>query len=210
MSDESLRVAGLLLAAGASSRLGRSKQLVKIDGVPLVRRAALTALKSGCDRVFVVVGANRPPIVEAIADLDVEIIDNRQWPEGIGSSVRIGVGRISACSPKYDAVLVMLADQIKIGTEHLEQIIEAFRRHHAIVASEYDNSLGVPALFPRRYISELRQLTGDAGAKLLLRKHASEVRWISCPQASVDMDTPGDFHGIAAGKNHSKRPDSSE
>ncbi|MCI0668054.1 MAG: nucleotidyltransferase family protein [Methylococcaceae bacterium] len=190
MSDESSRVAGLLLAAGLSSRLGRPKQLVLLEGIPLVRRASLAALASGCDRVFVVVGANRTPIVEAIADLDVETIVNRAWQEGIGSSVRAGVERISSCTPGYSAVLVMLADQIKIGTQHLDPLIEAFRRYRGIAASEYDNTLGVPALFPRRYFDELRLLAGDTGAKSMLRKYASRVTPVSCPEASADLDTP--------------------
>jgi molybdenum cofactor cytidylyltransferase len=195
MTEANGRIAGLVLAAGSSSRLGRPKQLLPVDGVPLVRRAALAALNSSCERVFIVVGANRTAVIRAIADLNVEIICNRGWQEGIGGSVRTGIGTIGR-TPDYDAALLMLVDQIRIDSEHLESLIAAFRRHQQIAASGYDSILGVPALFPRRYFGELRQLRGDSGAKGLLGKYASSIVSIPCPEASVDVDTPADASGL--------------
>lgn len=189
MPDRSHRIAGLLLAAGASSRLGHPKQLMEIDGIPLVRRAALNALATACDRVFVVVGANRAPVVAAMAGLDVEIVENRGWPEGIGSSLRVGIRWVEACEPGYDAVLIMLVDQYKVGVEHLDRLIAAFRQSGIIAASEYDGAPGVPALFPSLYFRALRELAGDTGAKSLLGKPCSQVVRIPCPDASFDLDT---------------------
>lgn len=199
MPDRNPQVAGLVLAAGSSSRLGRPKQLLKIDGIPMVLRAVRCACSSNCNRIFVVVGANRSPIVDAINDLDVEIVENRQWREGIGSSIRTAVERIEVDPCAYDAALVMLADQIRIRVEQLNRIIDTFRSKGSIVASNYENTLGVPALFPREYFHELRKLAGDTGAKSLLSRHQSQVIRVDCPEASADVDTAQDLVDAEAG-----------
>jgi CTP:molybdopterin cytidylyltransferase MocA len=193
MPEVDPEIAGLVLAAGGSTRLGRPKQLVQIDGVPLVRRAVLTALGCRGVRVLVVVGANQEMVAAALAGLKIEIVHNGNWREGIGSSIRTGIERIIQENRPYDAVMILLADQYKIESEHLERLIEAFHRSGQITASEYDDTMGVPALFPRNALEKLRKLTGDTGARALLRNHGSEITRIPCPQASFDLDTLSDI-----------------
>ncbi|MBN2700462.1 MAG: nucleotidyltransferase family protein [Methylothermaceae bacterium] len=189
MPERERGIAGLVLAAGASSRLGRPKQLLTLDGVPLVRRTVLNALESLCDRVFVVVGAHRNLIMEAISDLDVAPVYNRAWREGMGGSVRVGIARMG----NYRAVLIILTDQIRVGVAHLDRLIEAFERYGEIAASKYADTLGVPALFPRRYFDDLQRLSGDSGAKFLLERYARRVIRIPCPEAIVDIDDAYDL-----------------
>lgn len=188
-----MNICGLILAAGASTRLGRPKQLLRAQGKPLLEKAAETALEARLDAVYVVLGARYEEIKTSIQHLPVQLIRNEQWQEGIGSSISSGI-RATRASDNYDAVLIMLTDQLHINGAHLSSLVNNYLKssHKAIVATTYGHQTGVPALFDKYYFPQLEDLSGDIGAKKLIGQHMDRVRSINFEQASIDIDTPED------------------
>ncbi len=174
----------IILAAGASRRLGWPKQSVEVDGESLVHRAARAALEAGLDPVFIVLGAGAEALQPLVADLPVEIVPNRHWEEGMSSSIRVG---LEALPPAARAVVLMVCDQIHLEATVLERLIQAFQAsptHPA--ACLYEGNLGVPAIFPRSAFAELAALRGDKGARLLLQQPGvTPVAW---PEGRLDLD----------------------
>jgi CTP:molybdopterin cytidylyltransferase MocA len=184
----------LILAAGASTRLGQPKQLARIGG-----RAALQttigATQAAVEQVTVVLGAQAAQITRLLQHSVVNAIVNRQWEEGLASSIRCG---IASLGPGCDAVLVVLGDQIALTANDLKRLIDAWQGQESITAAVYKSQPGVPAIFPRWCFSELMQLRGDTGAKLLLRRHAHRLIQVPMPNAAVDLDTPEDLKALQA------------
>ena len=174
--------------------MGSPKQLLRLDGESLVRRAATTALASRCTRVLVVIGANAEAVAREIEDLAVERVENAHWAQGISSSIRAGVETAAAAQPVADAVLITLADQPNVTSALLDRLIAAGVTAPAgLVACEYAGTLGAPALFDRRHFDALRELSGDRGGKALLAAHAEAVVRIPFAAAAIDLDTPDDY-----------------
>jgi molybdenum cofactor cytidylyltransferase len=188
----------IILAAGGSSRMnGVSKQLLEFNGRSLLRRAAETALSSSCRPVLVVLGANVEKILPEIEDLPLIIELNKDWRQGMGSSIKAGLSKILKDTPELEAVILMLADQPLITAEILDRLAEA---HSAsglpIIASEYENTVGVPALFSRPIFDKLLALPDDAGAKSLMQKDPANVKKIPVPEAAVDVDSEEDYYRL--------------
>ncbi len=182
-------LAAVLLAAGGSQRLGRPKQLLDWNGEPLVRRAARTALDAGVDELIVVLGAHRSEVADALEGLDLRVVENAAWPEGLGSSIACGMEAVSG-----DAVLLLLADQPGVDSALLRRMIEGARSGHRRVACAYDGVLGVPALFADPSdLAVLRGLSGNRGARALLAATPQSVLAIPAPEACVDIDDEADW-----------------
>lgn len=176
----------ILLAAGASRRLGTPKQLLEFEGEPLVRRAARAALTTHPAQALAVLGANAGAVFAAIADLDLERVDCPHWEEGLSASLGAGVGALTA---DIDGVLVVLCDQPALSAAHLQTLVAAWREAPARpAASAYAGVLGVPAILPRAWFADIFALTGDRGARELLRACASEVNAVPAPALSWDID----------------------
>jgi len=190
------KVAAIILAAGGSSRMGRPKQLLKTDGVSFVRRTAETALASQCYRVFVVVGAQSDAVREELEGLDLTIVTNTLWHSGMGSSIRTGMQALKSDRHTYGAALFLLIDQPAVTTALINTIMGAFRKGSDLVASEYANSFGVPALFAAAYFEALGNLPSDSGAKVLLKRHGADVTRILFPEGAFDIDTQVDFERL--------------
>jgi len=191
----------VLLAAGASQRMGQPKQLMNYRGKTLLRHAVDTALAARVDRVIVVLGANVDAIRAALsngvfADA-VEIVHNACWEEGMGTSIHAGVRR--AGELQLDAVILALGDQPLVTAEIYNRLIA---EHEAtgkpIVTSEYAGTVGVPVLFSEQYFPNLLALQPDQGCKGVILKHNDNALRIACPEAEVDIDTPGDFQKLEA------------
>ncbi len=187
-------VYAVVLAAGASSRLGRPKQLLTWRNRYLLEHAIEHADALLTGRVVVVLGAHSEAI-QAAADLDnVVLAYNPDWREGIASSIRAGVDALPALA---EAALLLLCDQPMIGREQLQRLLEAWRNEPSrIVASHYNNSVGVPALFPAVYFAALRELRGDRGAKSLLLDRRQTLIEIPLRQAEWDIDVMDDFNHL--------------
>ncbi len=186
-----MTIGTIILAAGASSRLGQPKQLLEHNGVPLVRHMAQLAVDFNAGPIVVVTGANAEAVTEALHDLRVRHVLNPDWETGMASSLKIGVEALEKTFP--EAILVLLTDQPYVTRALLEQLAErATSTHKAIIASQYGDALGVPILFRPAFFDKLKALTGDTGARQLVRNHPDDVASVSFEQGSIDLDTPED------------------
>jgi molybdenum cofactor cytidylyltransferase len=186
----------LVLAAGASRRFGSPKQLVRFDGQSLLQRAVAHASELLGSAVTVVLGAHAAEIAETLPTGSAGVLINRDWQEGIASSIRIGVQRLpGAC----DGVMLVLADQPLVGSETLRRLMTAWRRQpRNIIASRYGSVTGVPAIFPRWCFSDLTNLRGDAGARIVIRRYSDHVVRLAHPEAAVDIDYPDDLLNLSS------------
>lgn len=190
----SSNVYAIILAAGASSRLGRPKQLLRWQNRSLLELTVANATSLLPERVFVVLGAHAEAIHNTTALGHVRVIHNPNWREGIASSIRTG---IRALPKSADAALMLLCDQPLLGREHLQTLLDAWHREPTrIIASRYHQMPGVPALFPASYFNELLTLAGDQGAKRLLLKYSRSLLQLSLREAELDIDTLDDFNHL--------------
>jgi len=190
------KIAAIILAAGPSSRLGRPKQLVEVDGQSLIERALDAANGAGCEPVLVVIGANDRQVVARIRKSGAEIVKNVDWKKGLGSSIRAGIERLLKSDPETSAVLLMVCDQPLVLAQHLRRLVD-FRREtgRPIVCSRYAETVGVPAIFGREFFGELMQL-GEHGAKQLLLSHPDQSAQITLPEAELDIDEEADIERL--------------
>jgi molybdenum cofactor cytidylyltransferase len=186
----------VILAAGASRRLGRPKQLVEIGGQPLVRRAAEAALATGSRSVHVVVGAEASRVRGALEGLPVGVILNEEWEEGIASSIRRAVDAIDRHASFIETMTLMLCDQPGVSTVVLVRLVDTWRATRAaVVASRYPEGPGVPALFQAELFSALKELRGDLGARQLIRQLDRDVVTVEL-ESPEDIDTPDDLQRL--------------
>ena len=184
----------ILLAAGASSRFGSPKQLVRFEGESLLRRAARTAIASGCEPVIVVLGANAERLLSECVDLAVTIVVNVDWEEGMSSSIRRGVATLDEFA--VADVVLLLVDQPLVTADALRTLVALRREHGALAAAAVypDGALGPPVVFDRRLFPDLLALRGAHGAKTLLRSLSPDaIARLPLPEAALDIDTVNDY-----------------
>jgi molybdenum cofactor cytidylyltransferase len=185
----------VLLAAGESQRYGDIKQLVEIEGQPMVRRIARTALARGLP-VIVVTGAHAERVEAVLDDLSLQIIRHAGWQDGMGSSLAAGIRCVEASFPQASAVLICLADQPLLG----DALFQAMLQRHAeapdrLLVTEQDGISGPPVLFPRDCFGALTALSGSRGAHDLIAREAARVeRFVSADVG--DVDTPQDLQRV--------------
>jgi molybdenum cofactor cytidylyltransferase len=197
VENNSASVGAVVLAAGSSSRMGRPKQTLRFGGESLLRRAALAALGAGCRPVIVVTGAHAELSRGELDGLDAREVLNPLWETGMASSVRAGVEALAGADA--DAAVLLLCDQPHVTADIIAGLVAAHRATgRPVVASAYGGSFGVPALFVRALFAELARLEGTAGAKQVIKRHASEAHFLSFPGGEVDVDTPDDFSRLTA------------
>lgn len=190
-------VAGVILAAGSSSRLGTPKQLLRLRGETLLHRTVRLALAAGLEPVHVVLGCNAPAVGAALEELHsrVATVINPDWQTGMGSSLARGIASLPP-GAGFDtgpaAALVLVTDQPRVSHALLAEVVAAFRSGGApLVASRYaSGAVGVPALFARRYFPELTRLTGDRGARALFSRYRDDLVKVAFPEGDLDIDTP--------------------
>jgi len=185
-------VAGVVLAAGSSARLGRAKQLVRFCREPLVRRAARAATRAGLSPVVVVVGARAGEVRSVLEGLPVGLVRNAGWREGLASSIRSGV-RAVRDAPGVGAVMLMVCDQPALDASVLRKLLRAWHGGaRPAAACAYAGTLGVPAVFGRSSFPALMRLRGDHGAKTVLRREGRRVARIAWPAGARDVDRVAD------------------
>jgi len=195
-SSEAPTLAGVLLAAGESVRLGQPKQLVMLDGESLVRRAAQLLLSVGVEPVAVTGHCSRE-VNRELEDLPLTTVLNPDWKQGMGGSIACGVQNISG---NVDGVLLVLCDQWRVEKEDLSKIISIWTSDisRICVASWRDKNgpvSGPPAIFPCKYIHELKFLNKDKGAKAIIDRH-QHVRYMEMENAAYDLDRPEDLEQL--------------
>lgn len=185
------RVYAIILAAGSSSRLGKPKQLLEWQGRSFLQHAIDNACSLLNERVIVVLGANAEAIRSSV-ELDcVQVVLNPDWQEGIAASIRAG---IAALPGQAEAALVLLADQPLVGSEALKNLLDNWQNaRQRIAVCYYNDTVGVPALFPSAYFDMLSALRGDLGAKRLLLEQSENLLKIPLPEAELDIDTNDDL-----------------
>ena len=183
----------ILLAAGASARLGEPKQLLRFQGETLLRRSVKVALAAS-NRVIVTLGSRIEILRKEIEDLPVEIVENKDWATGMSGSIKVSLKKFLDDADKVKAVIVMVCDQPFVNEKLLEKIITKFQETGSpIVACEYQNAIGVPALFHKNLFPELLALDAQTGAKQLIKKYHALAAAISFPEGAFDVDTPADY-----------------
>jgi molybdenum cofactor cytidylyltransferase len=183
--------AAIILAAGGSERLGKSKQMLEWKGKPFVRQVAETALAAGLQKVIVVTGSDARTTEAALQGLDVQIVRNEAWQAGQSSSVKAG---LAALPGNIGSALFMVVDQPQLPIA----LIDGLRAEHAatmapIVAPLVDGHRSNPALFDRSTFADFAGLEGDVGGRAIFSKHhVTWVPWLD-PSISIDVDTPEDY-----------------
>jgi molybdenum cofactor cytidylyltransferase len=191
------RVVGVMLAAGASVRLGRPKQLLDLAGKPLIRHSVRHALAANLDEVIVVLGARADEVLAAIEDLPVTVVTNPEFAAGQSTSFRAGLAEAEASGA--GAVVVLLGDQPEIEPSHIDAVVAGYLRGGAsIVQALYGDQPGHPVLFSRPLFSELEAVTGDEGARSVIRHHQAEVLRVRVADGPppADIDTEADYQSL--------------
>jgi len=184
----------VILAAGASTRMGTPKQLLLNQKRSFLCHVVETAVASICRPIVVVLGAHAEQLKHEVCHLPVQVVENAQWAAGMSSSIRAGIQVISAAPEKIEAVVLLLCDQPFVSPQIINQLVETYHfTGKSIVASAYAETLGVPALFSRTLFSELITLREAEGAKQIIMKHIDQVLSVPFPEGVIDIDTPEDY-----------------
>jgi molybdenum cofactor cytidylyltransferase len=185
----------VLLAAGEGRRYGGIKQLVEIEGQPMVRRVARVVLEQGVP-VIVVTGAHAEQVEAVLDDLPLQIIRYAGWQDGMGSSLAAGIRGVDASFPQASAALLCLADQPLLAAALIQQMLQ---RHaeapERLLVTEQDGVSGPPVLFPRDCFAALTALSGTRGAHGLIEREAVRVERFASTNG-IDIDTPQDLQRV--------------
>lgn len=194
-----LTVGAVILAAGDSARLGRPKQLLQFRGKSLLRRIVDAANEAGCSPIAVVIGNAAEKMAPELERTGVAIVENEDWRNGIGTSIRAGMQNLVERGRDLDAVILLVSDQPLVEKELIKQLIARYgETGKTIIASSYSETLGVPALFGRAHFMDLLALRDDSGAKSIILSKRECVVEFPFPQGEIDIDTLEDYERLAA------------
>jgi molybdenum cofactor cytidylyltransferase len=186
----------VILAAGASTRLGRPKQLLPLQGKTLLQHAVQSALAITTQPV-VVTGANADQLMAGLNNNQVQVVFNPEWQQGIASSIHCGLQALLNRTPAPDQVIFMVCDQPFVTAELLLELVnERQNTHKPMVASAYGGTLGIPALFDKSMFAQLLDLQGDTGAKKLIMEHPDDVAAVNFPEGDIDVDTEQEYEEV--------------
>jgi molybdenum cofactor cytidylyltransferase len=186
------KIAAIILAAGASTRMGTPKQLLQLQGQSLLRRIVECAIAANCEPIVVVLGAFRDQIQGEISNLPIQIVENHEWQTGMGSSIRRGIQAL--LNQNIEAAILLLCDQPSVSPQLIQQLRSLYySTHSSIIASTYQQTTGVPALFEARLFPELIQLNQQEGAKKVIQRHLASTVIVDFPEGAIDLDTPQDY-----------------
>jgi molybdenum cofactor cytidylyltransferase len=195
--NSSINCAIIILAAGRSARLGSPKQLLSYQGKNLLQHTIDVALDSEIGPVIVVLGSGIEEISNQLDTNSLTITENPNWESGMASSVVCGINTIINLNPDTEAVILMVCDQPFVNAKLLKDLIKKHKESgSSIVASSYENIKGTPALFHKKHFNELFALTGDSGARSLIKRYAELIEVIPFDQGSIDIDTIDDYRNL--------------
>jgi molybdenum cofactor cytidylyltransferase len=186
-----MKIAILIIAAGASRRLGQPKQLVPFRDTFLLNHIIQECETSEVGTIYIVLGANVERIQPRLSD-DLATFYHPNWNDGMGTSIAFGIQEL--ISKDYDGVIITLGDQPFFSSFLLKKIIQKRTETNGkIIISNYEKGMGPPSFFEKSLFSELLQLKGDVGAKSIIKKYKEEIQRISFPKGYIDIDTPEDL-----------------
>ncbi|MBT1702067.1 nucleotidyltransferase family protein [Chryseosolibacter indicus] len=184
----------IILAAGSSSRMGQSKQLLPINGEPLLIKTIKEVLSSNVDETLVVLGARQAEHQSLIKDLPIKYTINPNWQRGIGTSIKYGLQSINELRKDLDAVIISVCDQPFLTKDHINKLINAYSRlSKPVVASSYLKTTGTPALFDKQLYNNLTLLGDDEGAKRVIESCTDDSTTIPFENGEFDLDTIEDY-----------------
>jgi molybdenum cofactor cytidylyltransferase len=194
-SDRAGPVAGIVLAAGFSTRMGQNKLLLRLDGESILRRAVRRALSAGLDPVIVVLGHEAERGRDELAELAVHPVVNPDPSRGIRTSRQAGIAAVPA---QACAAVLLLADMPFVTEEMIAALVRRYRESAApLVISEYGGAQAPPTLYDRSLFPELLAAEGDEGAKRVIQRHAREAVAVAWPAAALaDVDRPEDYERL--------------
>lgn len=190
----------ILLAAGKSERMGQPKQLLDISGVPMIMHAIQTI--NACKKIrnlVVVIGHQAIRIQNLISRQRIIIVENTEWGQGMGSSLRVGLRKALEAVPAADDLLITVCDQPLMSSQILENLIENHQSGF-ITASKYGEATGTPAIFDRKFLPELLTVPDQSGARRLFEKYPDRLQTIPFPGGAFDLDTWEDYQNFISRK----------
>jgi molybdenum cofactor cytidylyltransferase len=197
-NDRTGPVAGILLAAGTSSRMGSNKMLFELEGESVLRGAVRRALAGGLSPLLVVLGHEAERARQQLEGLACEVVINPDYETGINSSLKAGVAALPADT---QAAMVMLADMPFVTSEMMAAMIARYRTAEApLVISDYEGVNAPPMLYDRSLFGELLVMTGEGCGRQVVKRHRDEAEVLSWPAAALsDIDVPDDYERIRTG-----------
>jgi molybdenum cofactor cytidylyltransferase len=177
--------------------MGRPKQLLPYNGKSLLEHTVDTANDADANPVIVVLGSNAGLLEQEIDEKKVRIVENKEWKEGMASSVRCGIKTLQHIAPSSDAAIIMVCDQPFVSSSLLNELIATQKNTgKPIVASQYNEAIGPPALFHRSIFPGLMKLKGDAGARKIIEQRSTDVATVLFKQGDIDIDTEADYRSL--------------
>ncbi|HPI79137.1 MAG TPA: nucleotidyltransferase family protein [Cyclobacteriaceae bacterium] len=185
----------LLLAAGPSSRMGRSKQLLPVHGKPLLQTIVNELVAAGTGEVIVVLGAYAKDHKKTISSHRIKTIENGQWQNGMGSSIKVGLNFIQEQVARPEAIIISVCDQPHLASGHIIALAHLYRTSKkTIVASTYNGAIGVPVLFDKSHFASLAKINDNEGAKNIIQQNLAQTATLPFPLGGMDLDTMEDYN----------------
>ncbi|MEN0005234.1 MAG: nucleotidyltransferase family protein [Bacteroidota bacterium] len=195
MSSTISPIGTLVLAAGQAKRMGFPKQLLEWRGETLVHRMARIALALKVGPVVLVTGAYANEVETSVNDLPLPLAHNPNWQSGMSSSIQTGLHHLLTHQPNLQHLLILLVDQPFVDQAILTAMLHQYAQERpTLLASQYGQSLGVPAIFSSSLFPHLQQLAGEKGAKRILLAHTDAI--FPFPKAAIDLDTPEEWEAF--------------
>ncbi|MDO3627835.1 nucleotidyltransferase family protein [Mucilaginibacter sp. BT774] len=189
--------AAIILAAGRSSRLGMPKQLLKYQNKNLFQHTIDVAKQSPAQPIIVVLGSNADTILKEIDTSGIYVVKNDDWQSGLASTIRSGIQALQTLDSNIDSAILMVCDQPYVTPDLLNSLQDKQKKTgKRIIASQYGQTIGTPALFHKQFFSQLMNLKGDTGAKKIMMQNTDLLATISFPQGSIDIDTIDDYKAL--------------
>ncbi len=190
------RYAIILLAAGSSSRFGAPKQLAEHKGESFIAHAVSEAIKV-TPEVIVVLGANYDAVKKEIENFPVQIVHNKDWEEGMSSSIRSGIKALLNKNASAEAAVITVCDQPFLSSSIIVELIETYKKKGSpIVACAYKDIIGTPVLFNKIFFQPLLKLIGQTGAKKIISQNMEVTVTVPFPLGDIDIDTKDDFENL--------------
>jgi molybdenum cofactor cytidylyltransferase len=191
----------ILLAAGSSSRMGKPKQMLNVNGTTLLQLAVSSSLSSQISSIVVVLGANAIEHQSVLNNLPITTVVNSDWSKGMGSSLKVGLRKAISVFPDMQAAMILVCDQPRLTSDHINTMARTFNQSKPIaIASQYNGTVGVPAIFDRSLFSRLLLIEDKAGARDVLRKLEKELITVPFAGGEIDLDTPEDYQRFIEGR----------